>query len=1119
MKKTSLGYKDIIKTSGRHFATKLIISDQEYRNVMDIKMTSSVNSDNSLTFGNCIASVLECKLIGVREHTLFQGKTCVLYIGLRLSVNTYEWIKMGTFIITESIKEDDIYKLKGYDHFYYTEKGYFTALSGKQTIPAILEEQCRKMEISFVGGADQELIDVADLEGKSIREVLSLLASYCGKNAIMDEDGNLQFRWYEDSNLVIDASRFADPLDLFDSDTEITSLSCAVDKDTTLTIGSGSSISFSNLLMSEARLQVLYERMKSFTYRAGKVDLRLGQPELDVGDIITIEDKRGNRYRIPIMEITYACDGGCYSQIEAKAKTETSEEFSFKGTISQKVDQVHTDLTVTKELLADKVDAFEGKFKLLDADYLQVNKRLSANEGDIELLKSDTVTTNTLQSKLAVINEALITKADITSLNAIDGKFAQLDAKVGNIDTIISRVTTSDSTHSLVLNAQTAVVDEGYFKSLAANCLTVNDLSAGIIDTTKFHLKSADGNLQIADNTIQIKDNHRVRVQIGKDVSGAYGLYQWDEGGNLTWDSQGLTEKGITRPIIVNDMLADDAAIDGKKINISSVVSKINEGSSKIEANHILYDGTSLDIAFGSVKSTVDSVEGNVTKANETIESHSTQLSAQAGKISSLIADQTQTTKDLTVVQGNVVETAGKITQLQSKYNTFEETVDGIKSTVGQHNTEIVNMNGAIKDKAKVFTQQPVPPYQAGDLWVQGSSGFIMRCKRARASGIYTASDWEKADSYTDDTLANQVKADLVTVSNKQTTLERNFDGFKTTVSDTYSTKNEIDDAKEAILKDTNSMITQKAEEITSSVNRLDTKITGNDPDSIESRLEAALTQITDKAIINTVSDEYYKKTETDGKYATQENLETKIKQLKDSVTITLKEMSGFNFLYNSSGWNATSFWTTTGSVTGIRNNDTTDNTVSGSAFYLEKGTMKQEVRLMPGNKYTISCKIKKYISSCSMKVTQNGISENVFSFTSTYTDEKWHSYILPFTCTASTVSIEISSSAKHLTIADIMLNDGEIEKTWTSNNNEIYTSGVKIDKTGLEVTQSNTDTKTIIDASEFAVIYTKTGKKVVRVNKDTTILQKVVAEDDLTVGTVKMIKRENGLDFAIIEE
>ena len=56
--------------------------------------------------------------------------------------------------------------------------------------------------------------------------------------------------------------------------------------------------------------------------------------------------------------------------------------------------------------------------------------------------------------------------------------------------------------------------------------------------------------------------------------------------------------------------------------------------------------------------------------------------------------------------------------------------------------------------KANIFITQPVPPYKTGDLWVQGETGDILRCKAnvdKSASDSYSESDWELASKYTDD--------------------------------------------------------------------------------------------------------------------------------------------------------------------------------------------------------------------------------------------------------------------------------------------------------------------------------------------------------------------------------
>lgn len=74
------------------------------------------------------------------------------------------------------------------------------------------------------------------------------------------------------------------------------------------------------------------------------------------------------------------------------------------------------------------------------------------------------------------------------------------------------------------------------------------------------------------------------------------------------------------------------------------------------------------------------------------------------------------------------------------------------------------------KEKNRIFTSTPVPPYDVGDLWVQGATGDIMRCKTARESGAFTSSDWEKASKYTDDSaLKNFINGDFANVIDTMT--------------------------------------------------------------------------------------------------------------------------------------------------------------------------------------------------------------------------------------------------------------------------------------------------------------------------------------------------------------
>lgn len=99
--------------------------------------------------------------------------------------------------------------------------------------------------------------------------------------------------------------------------------------------------------------------------------------------------------------------------------------------------------------------------------------------------------------------------------------------------------------------------------------------------------------------------------------------------------------------------------------------------------------------------------------------------------------------------------------------------------------------------KRRVFVTTPKPPYDVGDLWVQGSGGDIKRCQTAKTSSqSYAAADWILASKYTDDSKANAVQNAL--------------DNYKTTVANTYSTKAELTTTKNSILGEVSEKYTSK---------------------------------------------------------------------------------------------------------------------------------------------------------------------------------------------------------------------------------------------------------------------------------------------------------------------
>lgn len=98
---------------------------------------------------------------------------------------------------------------------------------------------------------------------------------------------------------------------------------------------------------------------------------------------------------------------------------------------------------------------------------------------------------------------------------------------------------------------------------------------------------------------------------------------------------------------------------------------------------------------------------------------------------------------------------------------------------------------GKIDSKCQIFTAQPKPPYNKGDLWFVGSSGDILTCTTARKDGeSYVETDWTKQNKYTDDTTANTIKNGILksTYIDSQWVIAPNIKGGQLLISNKSGT-------------------------------------------------------------------------------------------------------------------------------------------------------------------------------------------------------------------------------------------------------------------------------------------------------------------------------------------
>ena len=253
---------------------------------------------------------------------------------------------------------------------------------------------------------------------------------------------------------------------------------------------------------------------------------------------------------------------------------------------------------------------------------------------------------------------------------------------------------------------------------------------------------------------------------------------------------------------------------------------------------------------------------------------------------------------------------------------------------------------------------------------------------------------------------------------------------------------------------------------------------------------------------------------------------ESKVSQLQHTVeglSVTMQEqyIGGINYVQNSSGLNGiTDDWNYSGTVKTDASTDTQNNTVSDSCFVLGAySSLSQYIRgVVPGT-YTVSVRAKKTSTmSGYFYVTYNGNKTAYLFNKSTAFD--WTDFTVTLTdVTDPTLRVYCYCRDASIYLADIMITEGAIPRKWTPAPNEIYTQEVKIDKRGIEVSNSASSQRTVITNTEFAGYYN--DEVIFTLNKDETQTKKTTVDGDLTVGKTKFVPMptaSDGLNIVILD-
>lgn len=591
-------------------------------------------------------------------------------------------------------------------------------------------------------------------------------------------------------------------------------------------------------------------------------------------------------------------------------------------------------------------------------------EHLKAKDAEIGNLVADKADIEDLNAVKAEIGELEAGKADITDLDAVNATINHLKAGVAEIDTLLAGNLTADNIQAGSITAKeiatgtiiagSGVIAEGAIGNAQISNLDAAKISAGTIDTSKVTVAGANSNLKLSGNRLQVFQGIGAaqveRVSVG-DVNGdgsKYGLLvRGKDGKTVIMDENGVTNAGITDGSITNDKINSDANIDGAKININSVVNKINEdGSNSILGAKIEVDGTNLSTKLSNITTTQ-------TEQGEKISQNSSKITANENAINLKVDSQTyqsdkegietQLNKNTAEIALNKEQIALKVEQtdinnakseLEGKIDTKVNAAKSeIKITTDKISQSVSSLETSVTNKADGSTVTALSN-KIGSLEtsVNGIKGQVSsletttttlntnvsKAQSDATKGINdanTASDKAGAAQSTANSNKGSItnlQGEVTTVKSNVASIETNLDSITQRISSTESTtatltgqvnqaqtaannaqgtantaNNQANTNKTEISKTNNKVasIETTVSSITSRVESVETSQTTIDGKvtSLESWKKSAEQKITDDAIVNTV-----KSSKTDGKntFAQQSD----ITQLDNSWTATFKE-------------------------------------------------------------------------------------------------------------------------------------------------------------------------------------------------------------------------------------
>lgn len=523
----------------------------------------------------------------------------------------------------------------------------------------------------------------------------------------------------------------------------------------------------------------------------------------------------GNRLTLKDVLVEYTTEEG------KDERTDLDKIITGQQTTAIIVDQIKSNYISTDNFYAKFAEIDLAEIKELYADSAFI-KSLNAEYATIEYLEANyidatTINTDYLKTANLVANIAKINLADIETLQIRNGFI--------------------DSLQTITQTTIASTVDTEMVKDLIAGHITVNELF-----TSNFTIGSDDNGTTVMNgSTMQFKDaNGKVYIQLGTDAEGGHSFIVNDSNGTALINGSGITPNAVADSLIVDRMVKKKDTsyngISGDKLNIDSVVTAINGASTSIKSSQIYFDedNQSLNTKLVNMQNQFSKDLTDRIAENETYQAR---IDTSNGKV---LGTANSTTLTCILQKGKeVIDASGTMfryvwrrkSDVSGKYDTSYIKV-GKSVTVSYNDIpedyiyicDVEDVYGVTDKSGNLLTDASgneltaYYPIIRADITIAKNIEEILTTKYYTkeetpnaVTTILGQTDISKYDGQTNsiidvinttkDTVGSHAESiskmntSLTEMSTWQSNFEQSYDGFKSEVSKTYTTKTEANGA------------------------------------------------------------------------------------------------------------------------------------------------------------------------------------------------------------------------------------------------------------------------------------------------------------------------------------